>query len=346
MAPTGTINPHFVGQVKKIASVDRPVVLICRSGQRSVDAGIALEQAGFSEVINVLEGFEGPLDERHQRSKRVGMAQGRPSVGADLNRAASRTPAFAPVEGALAAAFRDIDHPTIGEAQIRWYAERLPRDRGPVLITMAGSARLLIALAEQGFRVHGIDELASTVERCAATVAERGLDAPLFRQSLATLNLPFRYAAAIVAGESIQALEGRHRAVAALDRLRAHLVAPAMLLIEFSLPHAALHPTGAPAVEFSSIALADGSHILRRREISADAEARRDRGPQPIREARRRPHRGARGRPLDAQLLRCRRRDRVGARGGLHRHRAKRVALRAARQLRAGRSRVDRSARG
>ena len=67
--PDWAINPHFVGQVQKIASLNRPVVLICRSGQRSIDAGIALEKAGFSEVINVLEGFEGPLDERHQRSK-------------------------------------------------------------------------------------------------------------------------------------------------------------------------------------------------------------------------------------------------------------------------------------
>ena len=67
--PDWTINLHFVGQVQKIASLNRPVVLICRSGQRSVDAGIALENAGFSEVINVLEGFEGPLDEEHQRSK-------------------------------------------------------------------------------------------------------------------------------------------------------------------------------------------------------------------------------------------------------------------------------------
>ncbi len=67
--PDWAINPHFVGQVQKIASLNRPVVLICRSGQRSVDAGIALENAGFSEVINVLEGFEGPLDEQHQRSK-------------------------------------------------------------------------------------------------------------------------------------------------------------------------------------------------------------------------------------------------------------------------------------
>lgn len=70
--PEWTINPHFVGQVKKIASLNRPVVLICRSGQRSVDAGLALEAAGFGEVINVLEGFEGPLNEQHQRSSLSG----------------------------------------------------------------------------------------------------------------------------------------------------------------------------------------------------------------------------------------------------------------------------------
>jgi rhodanese-related sulfurtransferase len=67
--PDWNINPHFVGQVRKIASMNRPVVLICRSGQRSVDAGVALEQSGFTDVINVLEGFEGPIDEQHQRSR-------------------------------------------------------------------------------------------------------------------------------------------------------------------------------------------------------------------------------------------------------------------------------------
>jgi rhodanese-related sulfurtransferase len=65
--PDWDINPHFVGQVKRVASMDRPVVLICRSGQRSVAAGVELENAGFSVVINVLEGFEGSLDEAHHR---------------------------------------------------------------------------------------------------------------------------------------------------------------------------------------------------------------------------------------------------------------------------------------
>jgi rhodanese-related sulfurtransferase len=69
--PDWEINPHFVGQVKKAVghSTHRPVLIICRSGNRSVDAGIALEAAGFTDVCNVLEGFEGDLDENHQRGK-------------------------------------------------------------------------------------------------------------------------------------------------------------------------------------------------------------------------------------------------------------------------------------
>jgi rhodanese-related sulfurtransferase len=66
--PDWELNPHFVGQVKKIASVIRPVVVICRSGQRSVSASQALEESGFTEVYNVLEGFEGPLDDHHHRN--------------------------------------------------------------------------------------------------------------------------------------------------------------------------------------------------------------------------------------------------------------------------------------
>lgn len=65
------LNPHFVGEIKRLAghSVDRPVVLICRSGRRSADAGMALEKAGFQSVVNVSHGFEGDLNEHHQRGK-------------------------------------------------------------------------------------------------------------------------------------------------------------------------------------------------------------------------------------------------------------------------------------
>ena len=63
-------NPHFIGEVRKLAGNigDRPVMLICRSGRRSHDAGLALEAAGFTQVINVVHGFEGDLNEQHRRS--------------------------------------------------------------------------------------------------------------------------------------------------------------------------------------------------------------------------------------------------------------------------------------
>ena len=65
------LNTHFVGQVKKLAGANfekRPVVLICRSGNRTIEAGEALERSGFKKVVNVLHGFEGELDGHHHRN--------------------------------------------------------------------------------------------------------------------------------------------------------------------------------------------------------------------------------------------------------------------------------------
>ena len=66
--PDFEINPHFSDAALRMAGrKDRPIILICRSGKRSVDAGNALEQHGFTNVRNVLEGFEGELDPDHHR---------------------------------------------------------------------------------------------------------------------------------------------------------------------------------------------------------------------------------------------------------------------------------------
>ncbi len=47
---------------------DRPLLLICRSGKRTLDAARALEAAGFTAVAHVVHGFEGDLDEHFRRS--------------------------------------------------------------------------------------------------------------------------------------------------------------------------------------------------------------------------------------------------------------------------------------
>ena len=66
--PDGSPNPDFVTQAGDGLEADQPVVLLCRSGARSAAAAHALTGAGFSEVYNVLDGFEGDVDAAGHRS--------------------------------------------------------------------------------------------------------------------------------------------------------------------------------------------------------------------------------------------------------------------------------------
>jgi rhodanese-related sulfurtransferase len=69
-APEWQLNPHFIAEVKKhVPDRDAPVLLLCRSGQRSLDAAKALEEAGYQLLINIVDGFEGPLDGQKHRGK-------------------------------------------------------------------------------------------------------------------------------------------------------------------------------------------------------------------------------------------------------------------------------------
>ena len=54
--------------LQEASSKDQPLLLICRSGQRTLPAGHALEVAGFTNVQQVVHGFEGELDEHFKRS--------------------------------------------------------------------------------------------------------------------------------------------------------------------------------------------------------------------------------------------------------------------------------------
>jgi rhodanese-related sulfurtransferase len=66
--PDWQINPNFVVEVKKVVpNINAPILLLCRSGQRSLDAARALEQAGYKLLINIDNGFEGSLDENKHR---------------------------------------------------------------------------------------------------------------------------------------------------------------------------------------------------------------------------------------------------------------------------------------
>jgi rhodanese-related sulfurtransferase len=71
--PDMQLNPAFTEQVlTTINDLNTPILLLCRSGQRSMAAAKQLQQAGYTQLINVDEGFEGRLDENQHRSKLSG----------------------------------------------------------------------------------------------------------------------------------------------------------------------------------------------------------------------------------------------------------------------------------
>ena len=73
--PENSLNLDFVQDVKTLLErtggdrSDRPIFLICRSGARSADAADKLARAGYTNLTNVQEGFEGEIDQNGHRGR-------------------------------------------------------------------------------------------------------------------------------------------------------------------------------------------------------------------------------------------------------------------------------------
>jgi len=73
--PDWVVNKDFVIEIRKLllggsadSSHEVAIVLICRSGNRSAEAGSLLVDEGLKNIYNIEHGFEGKLDDSHHRS--------------------------------------------------------------------------------------------------------------------------------------------------------------------------------------------------------------------------------------------------------------------------------------
>ena len=70
---TGMVrNPRFARELEAKVRKDAVVLFLCRSAQRSASAAEAAAKAGWANAFNVLEGFEGDLDDRQHRGAVAG----------------------------------------------------------------------------------------------------------------------------------------------------------------------------------------------------------------------------------------------------------------------------------
>ena len=76
----GSHNDGFIDDLTGagVTPGERPVIFLCRSGNRSIGAAIAATEAGIAPSYNVLDGFEGNLDENGHRGATGWKAVGLP----------------------------------------------------------------------------------------------------------------------------------------------------------------------------------------------------------------------------------------------------------------------------
>lgn len=76
----GGRNQNFVADLiaAGVTPRERPVIFLCRSGNRSIPAAQAATAAGIAPAYNMLEGFEGQLDEHGHRGAAGWRAEGLP----------------------------------------------------------------------------------------------------------------------------------------------------------------------------------------------------------------------------------------------------------------------------
>ncbi len=70
--PNMQSNPDFVDHLAQRVADDALLLFICRSGGRSDHAAALMQQNGFVNCYNVLEGFEGDKNETGHRGQKAG----------------------------------------------------------------------------------------------------------------------------------------------------------------------------------------------------------------------------------------------------------------------------------
>ncbi|HNV87649.1 MAG TPA: rhodanese-like domain-containing protein [Methylotenera sp.] len=66
--PGMVANPDFAVHLEMQVDKEALVIFICRTGGRSHNAAATAAKLGFTEAYNMLEGFEGDVNEKKQRT--------------------------------------------------------------------------------------------------------------------------------------------------------------------------------------------------------------------------------------------------------------------------------------
>lgn len=143
--------------------------------------------------------------------------------------------------GNLCAIFYDATKKFASPAELNFYTSFM-KPQGRVLEAMTGSGRLQIPLMQAGYLVDGVDCSPEMLQRCKLRSAAFGLVPNLYQQYLDQLDLPYKYQTVVIAVGSFQLIKEFQEALAALIKIREHLLPDGDLLFSVFDPCISAEP--------------------------------------------------------------------------------------------------------
>ena len=144
-----------------------------------------------------------------------------------------------PAAAAASALFDEVRRGRLMASE-RFYLEEVQRSSGPVLELACGSGRLTIPIARLGLDVTGVDLSTAMLEAARAKAAAAGVRVEFIGGDMRSFDLPQRYAAILIAGNSLVHLLSVEELTQCLRSVRRHLAPGGRLIFDISNPDLAL----------------------------------------------------------------------------------------------------------
>ena len=135
----------------------------------------------------------------------------------------------------LCTQFYDLDKPVAPLDALAFYLRHAEQAGGPILEPMCGSGRFVVPLLASGCDIDGVDASPQMLQACGKKCADRGLTATLSEQFIHELDLPRRYALAIIPAGSFGLLTDPDQARESLRRIRESLLPGGRFVLEIDL---------------------------------------------------------------------------------------------------------------
>jgi SAM-dependent methyltransferase len=176
----------------------------------------------------------------------------------------------------------DLRHHRLAPGELEWYLKYARLTGGPILELACGTGRLLIPIAQAGYRIHGLDLSGAMLRLLKMKMCRLHPDVrrriKLYQGDMLRFSPPIRYPLAILAYNSLQELETPAECSSLFKRVQGYLRDGGYLLLMVTRAYRDRYRDGkdylvdwfdAPAADVES-GLSVGSSILSRLDVKGN----------------------------------------------------------------------------